>query len=63
MANFVVEFLLTYVEKGSNIINIKFNSKEATMLIKFILFISIFFIVKKILEKILAYKILKKISE
>ena len=33
------------------------------MLIKFILFISIFFIVKKILEKILAYKILKKISE
>lgn len=63
MANFVVEFLLTYVEKGSNIINIKFNSKEVTMLIKFILFISIFFIVKKILEKILAYKILKKISE
>lgn len=63
MANSVVEFLLTYVEKGSNIINIKFNSKEVTMLIKFILFISIFFIVKKILEKILAYKILKKISE
>lgn len=63
MANFVVEFLLTYVEKGSNIINVKFNSKEVTMLIKFILFISIFFIVKKILEKILAYKILKKISE
>ena len=63
MANFVVEFLLTYVEKGSNIINIKCNSKEVTMLIKFILFISIFFIVKKILEKILAYKILKKISE
>lgn len=63
MANFVVEFLLTYVEKGSNIIDVKFNSKEVTMLIKFILFISIFFIVKKILEKILAYKILKKISE
>ena len=63
MQKFVVEFLLTYVEKGSNIINIKFNSKEVTMLIKFILFISIFFIVKKILEKILAYKILKKISE
>lgn len=63
MANFVVEFLLTYVEKGSNIINVKLNSKEVTMLIKFILFISIFFIVKKILEKILAYKILKKISE
>ena len=63
MANFVVEFLLTYVEKGSNIINIKFNCKEVTMLIKFILFISIFFIVKKILEKTLAYKILKKISE
>ena len=63
MANFVVEFLLTYVEKGSNIINVKFNSKEVTMLIKFILFISIFFIVKKILDKILAYKILKKISE
>ena len=63
MANFVVEFLLTYVEKGSNIINVKLNSKEVTMLIKFILFTSIFFIVKKILEKILAYKILKKISE
>ena len=63
MANFVVEFLLTYVEKGSNIINVKFNSKEVTMLIKFILFISIFVIVKKILEKIFAYKILKKISE
>lgn len=63
MANFVVGFLLTYVEKGSNIISVKFNSKEVRMLIKFILFISIFFIVKKILEKILAYKILKKISE
>jgi hypothetical protein len=33
------------------------------MLIKFILFISVFFVIKKMLEKVVSYKILKKISE
>ena len=33
------------------------------MLIKFILFISVFFVIKKMLENVLSYKIQKKISE
>ena len=33
------------------------------MLIKLILFISVFFVIKKMLEKVVSYKILKKISE